>query len=102
MFHRPTDQTFWRCRWDEIVEVVAWKDDVFSYDIICVGLRIGGETEYLRMDETQMGWPDLLQGLRERLKVSDDWLTVVAYPPFALEWTVLWEAGQVLNASGGR
>lgn len=85
------DVAVWKIRWEEVKEVVAYKDDVFAYDIICVGFRVGDEPYYQCCDEEHKGWDELHRELAERFGVRlEDWWQGVAFPAFARNWTILW------------
>lgn len=85
-------KTVWLVEWAEVMEVAAWKHDVFTYDIICLGLPAKGETEYNRCDEEDDGWRDLLLAMERTLGVrSSDWRERVAVPAFQKDWTILWK-----------
>ena len=88
----PTATPLWRIGWADVREVAAWKDDVFSYDIICLGFRTqaGG---FCWCDEEDEGWDDLLAVTERVLGVqSEDWWKRVAFPAFRQNWTVLWQS----------
>jgi len=83
----------WRFPWAQVKEIVAWKDDVFAYDILCLGFRVGNLPEYFACDEEQHGWGDLLDAVEQRFGVKKtEWRPKVVFPAFASNWTVLWEA----------
>src|SRR5688572_9314442 len=84
-------ELLWQCEWNEVREIVAWKEDVFAYDLICIGLRISNEPNYLRVHEEADGWEELIEELERRYGVGmGDWWTQVAFPAFKENWTVLW------------
>lgn len=85
----------WRVQWADVREIAAWKDDVFCYDIICMGFRIGDEDAFFECDEKRAGWDALNAALLDRFGVRwENWFSVVAYPAFVLNWTVLWHRSE--------
>jgi hypothetical protein len=89
--HGAGGAVHWACRWDEVKEVVAWKDDVFGYDIICIGLRVRDEPEYLKIDEEQTGWAEAVRAIEQRYGIDgEEWWRAVAFPAFVENWRVLW------------
>jgi hypothetical protein len=81
----------WTVRWSDIREIAAWKDDLFGYDIICMGFRTGNHNEYFKADEEQEGWNALRAEVESRYGARG-WWEKVAYPAFARNWTVLWRS----------
>jgi hypothetical protein len=85
-------KSVWHVEWAQVSEIAAWKDDVFAYDIICLGFQAKGETEYNCCDEEDHGWDDLLLAMERTLGVrSSDWWERLAFPAFQKNWTVLWK-----------
>ena len=81
----------WQCQWEEVREVVAWKVDVFTYDVICIGFRISDEAKYLFVSEEAAGYGELLAALKYQYGIRlQDWFQQVAFPAFRENWTVLW------------
>ena len=83
----------WEVAWSRVEEVAAWKDDVFAYDIICVGLRTAVDPQYVWCDEEADGWVELIDELDRRFGIGIAWLSRIAQPPFAENRTVLWRSG---------
>ena len=82
----------WRCAWDGVREIVAWKQDAFVYDVICVGFRTSDDPVYLLAHEEMGGWDELAAALNYRYGIrEDDWFAKVAFPPFRENRTVLWD-----------
>jgi hypothetical protein len=81
----------WQCAWDDVKEVVGWKDDAGVYDVICLGFRVDDEPRYLRSDEELEGWLELLDAVGRRYGIPiHDWFLEVAFPAFQTNWTTLW------------
>lgn len=78
-------------RWDDVKEIFAFKDDVFGYDIICIGFRLDDEGKYLKIDEEFEGFKELLVFLPTVFPaVRADWFFEVAFPAFATCLVSLW------------
>lgn len=71
-------------RWDEVKEIFAFKDDVFAYDIICIGFRLDDEGTYFRIDEENEKYRDFLAFLPTVFSgVRIDFFSDVTFPAFA-------------------
>jgi hypothetical protein len=81
---------FWELRWVDVKEIVAWKDDVWSYDIICMGFRLGEAPHYLWCDEECAGWKELEAKVAQLPGTQTDWWSKVAFPAFVSNWTTIW------------
>jgi hypothetical protein len=71
-------ELLFRLRWDQIDPIIAYKDDVFVYDIICLGFFIDGDTErYLFVDEDMQDWSELTKQLDEtfRVAINGTWIS---------------------------
>jgi hypothetical protein len=81
----------WAVRWDELDEIVAYKEDAGVVDHICLAFRKRGEDSFHVTDEETAGWEDLNRALTERFGIEKSrWHGGVAAPAFAENWTVLW------------
>ncbi|WP_162823672.1 hypothetical protein [Lysobacter sp. TY2-98] len=71
--------------WSEIVRVVAWKQDNFTWDTIWLRFELVGERA-LDVPEDAVGWRSLADGLSRLLPGSaalEEWWPAVAFPAFA-------------------
>jgi hypothetical protein len=83
--------------WADVREVVAYKEDLFGYDDICVGFRLDDTDQYFRVTEEFIHYEELLQELPRRFPgIRTDWFNDVAFPAFVPNWTTLW--GEPLRA----
>ena len=72
-------------------EIFAFKRDMFTYDMICLGFRIDDEGNYWEVNEEFVGYDKLRTELAERfVGISADWFEVVAFPAFATNRTTIW------------
>ncbi len=86
-----TGENVFRIEWADVREIVAFKEDIFSYDEICVGFRVADEDTYWRVTEEFTGYTELLQELETRFpRIRTEWFKEVAFPAFVPNWTVLW------------
>jgi hypothetical protein len=77
--------------WADVREVVAYKEDCFCYDEICVGFRVDDSDNYFRVMESSLNYELLLKELPQKCPgVREDWFEEVAFPAFAPNWTRLW------------
>jgi len=77
--------------WFELNEIIAFKKDLFAYDLICLGFRTNGDS-FWEVDEECIGYTELLKELEKQFPgFRTDWFAQVANPAFALNRTTLWE-----------
>ena len=78
-------------RWVDVVEVIAWKRDLFTVDQICLGFRLKGHTEVVMINEDEVGWRPVLSSFKEAFpSLPPKWYGDVMQPPFALKWATIW------------
>jgi hypothetical protein len=82
--------------WASVLEVFAFKEDVFAYDIICIGFRTDDNGTYWKIDEECDGYKDLL-GLLPMVftGMRSDWFSDVAFPAFMACVVSLWGQAQI-------
>jgi hypothetical protein len=76
--------------WNDVHTVVAYKRDVYAYDLICVAL--GNDKAAIEVNEQMEGWPELVERLPAFLPGTPPlsvWWEQVAKPPFATSKTTL-------------
>jgi len=87
-----TDLAF--MRWSEVESVLAYKRDVWAFDLIC--LRFSTAKSEFEANEEMAGWSDLVEVLPQflpGLPSFADWWGRVAQPPFAPCVTTLYKRG---------
>jgi hypothetical protein len=70
--------------WNEIEKVVAYKRDLYTIDLICLGFATAKQT--IELNEEMHGWSQLVEKLPSLLPGTpemSDWWERVAKPPFA-------------------
>jgi len=80
-----------RVEWSKVLEVFAYKEDLWDYDEILVGFRIHEDGTIAAVSEECAGYQALLDSLGQFLPgIRTDWFSEVAFPAFALNMTTLW------------
>ncbi len=81
-----------RVLWASVVEVAAFKRDLFSIDEICFGFRREGEQDFWRTGEEDNGFKEFQSEVEKRfIGIRTDWFPEVAHPAFRENWTSLWK-----------
>ena len=73
-------------KWGSIVSVIAFKRDIFSDDLICLGITDDDDLA-VEFDEEDPNWDLLVKTLPESLPGAiawSDWFQEVAFPAFEL------------------
>lgn len=84
-------QTLFLLMWHEVCEIVAFKEDCFGVDSICIGFRLSDSDNYLRVFEEAEGYEEMLAELERRFpNIRKDWFNDVAFPAFVPNWTTIW------------
>jgi len=88
-------RVLWEAPWRDVVEVAAWKEDLFGYDAICLGLRTAESGEAFSWSwEEDHGFEALMKEVESRFPPMDEhWWTKVAFPAFERNFTVVWRRG---------
>jgi hypothetical protein len=74
-----------------VLEVFAYKEDLFSFDVLCFGFRTSGDGSFWTVGEDYDGYQELLVQLPLRFPgIRTDWFSEVAFPAFATNRTTLW------------
>jgi hypothetical protein len=83
----------WNFAWASVREVFAYKDDLGTYDEICLGFRFDDAGSCWRVDEECIGYQQLLDELPRRFPgIRTEWWREVAFPAFVANRTTLWTA----------
>ena len=81
-------------RWADVGEIATWKEDLFAYDLICVGFRLAGGTADVVIDERQGGYEAVVAAMaRQFPSIPERWEHAVAFPAFVANYTVLFKKG---------
>ena len=80
-------------RWQQVREIVAFKEDLFAHDSICFGFRCDESGVYESVGEHEVDFDAFSKEVLSHFpRFRKDWREVVVKPPFAENWTVVWEA----------
>ncbi|MDA0834095.1 MAG: hypothetical protein O3A29_12500 [Planctomycetota bacterium] len=81
--------------WTKVKEIVAFKDDAFVYDIICIEFQ-SSDKSVLKIDEEYEGYRELLEYLPQVFAgIRTDWFSDVAFPAFEHCLTKLWVKNKI-------
>ena len=81
---------------ERVFEISAYKRDLFSVDLICVGIKAqrDGQERFLELHEEMQGFKTFITTLSILFMFRDpDWWTKVAFPAFEPNPTILWKTG---------
>jgi hypothetical protein len=93
-------KTLARVAWAEVLEIFAYKQDLLTMDMICLGFRVKDDGTFRVVSEEDLGYKEFLAELPRRFSgLRTDWFETVAYPAFATNRTTLW--GQPWKAEQG-
>jgi hypothetical protein len=85
----PGTQT--EVHFSDVKEIFAFKRDMFSVDLICLGFRTSEDGSYCEVSEEMSGYEELLGLLNERFGIKlEDWFSKVAFPAFETKLTTIW------------
>jgi hypothetical protein len=80
-------------RWEDVLEIVAFKQDQFSCDSICFGFRCDDSGAYQSVGEHEVNFDAFSRLVVVRFPgFRTDWYATVVQPPFVENWTVVWQA----------
>ncbi|MBN8457944.1 MAG: hypothetical protein J0M04_08900 [Verrucomicrobia bacterium] len=74
-----------RIAWDNVIEIKAFKRDMFTYDLICLAI-VPDDGLLIEIDEEDSNWESLVAAIPANLPGAvrwGDWFTEVAFPAFA-------------------
>lgn len=83
-FRKDLPDTNTSFTWKEVTEIVAFKRDCWTVDLICFVIEIN-KTETLELNENMIGWKSLIDAIPRYLAgalTEDEWFTKVAFPAF--------------------
>jgi hypothetical protein len=77
----------------DVLEVISYKRDLFSVDLICLGFQWedAGKEFFIELNEEMAGFGELQGRLPSLFSLRDpEWWSEVAFPAFETNYTVLW------------
>jgi hypothetical protein len=85
------DNVLVNVRWQDLVEIRAYKADLFVVDRICWGFCRTGDDNMVEVHEEMSGFVNLLKVIETRYGIKGEhWFAKVAFPAFAPNMTVIW------------
>jgi hypothetical protein len=82
-------------------KIAVFKDDLVTYDLICMEFIIGAKNQVFEVNEEVGGFWDMVKRLKQLLPSSrQDWEAVVVKPAFARNPTVIYERSAGMNHPG--
>lgn len=76
--------------WTDVREIVAFKRNLLTVDLICFGFRVDESECCLEVDEECDGYEELVTEVERRFEIESDWWSKVAFPPFETNFRTLW------------
>lgn len=82
-------------RWSEIDEVLGYKWDAITRDMIVIRFTLVGDVDWVEVTDEEDGFSDLMDALVQKLPaMAADWFERLGQPPFAENRTILFKRGQ--------
>ena len=83
--------TLARASWSEILEIFAYKRDLFTTDETCLGFRVHEDGTSMMVSDDFAGYGELLTELERRFPgIRTNWLAEYHFPAFVPIRTTLW------------
>jgi hypothetical protein len=77
--------------WSDVKEAFAFKRDIFSVDLICLGFRVSDDGRYWEIDEQMSGYEEVLTAMAKAFPPLDtSWWHKVAFPAFKTNLVTIW------------
>ena len=74
-----------------MLQIFAYKDDLFIIDSICVGFRISDDGEWYFVQEESPVYSEVISIFSSRFGINEEsWWSDVAFPAFDRNFTHLW------------
>jgi hypothetical protein len=84
--------------WTDINEIVTFKRDLGTTDLICLGFKTGEDT-FIEVHEEMLGFKILCESMLNEFKeISDSWYFDVAHPAFETNLKTLWTKSKELTS----
>ena len=78
-------------KWSDVHELVAFKRDIFTTDLICLGIRFGKD-QWIEIDEEMTGFKIFIDAMSIHFNLREPaWWSKVAFPAFKTNTTTLWK-----------
>ncbi len=81
--------------WDEVSDIFAYKKDLGTTDMICLGWKLFRHDEMIETHEEMLGFSKLCDTMVDKFKkISISWYMDVAFPAFETNLTRLWSKNE--------
>jgi hypothetical protein len=78
--------------WREIDKITVFKEDLLTYDVVCMEFMLGAKNEVFEVNDDVEGFWGLVKRIKEVFPTSrQDWEAVVLKPAFDRNPTVVYE-----------
>ena len=92
-FHFPKNQSESEpieVKWEQVDEIVTWKDDLWAYDDIRLGFHLADTGLWISLSEEQPGFCRVVEEMERRFPaIPGDWFQRVMFPAFVPNYAVL-------------
>ncbi len=78
-------------RWAAITEIVAFKRDLLTTDLICLQFQLDDGT-FVETDEEMVGYRPFIDAVTSKFDLAPNWWSNVAFPPFTTNMATVWSA----------
>ena len=79
-------------QWHEIDKIAVFKEDLITYDMVCMEFIIGAKNEVFEVNDEVEGFWEMVKRIKELFPTSQqDWEAIVVKPAFARNPTVIYE-----------
>ncbi len=91
------DEVKWRIWWSEVDKIEVFKEDLITYDLVCMEFFVGVRDMVFPLNEELEGFWEIANRIKEVFPTSSqDWEAAVVKPAFARNPAIIYE-----RASGG-
>ena len=89
---KPTGQVCCSAAIDDVQRIVAYKDDVFAYDVVCLAFVHASGVCAVQADEEMHGWEEMICSWMPATfpGIAADWFQKTMLPPFERCETLVW------------
>lgn len=78
--------------WKNIIKIIAYKEDLFTTDLICLGLHLLNDKNTYKLHEEMKQFNLFQEALADNLTLTNpDWYYDVMQPPFKTNSTIIYQ-----------
>jgi len=86
------DDLKYRVLWNEVDRIEAFKEDLITYDMVCMEFIVGAQDMVYPLNDEVDGFWEMVKRVKEVLPTSrQDWEAAVVKPAFARNPTVIYQ-----------